>query len=96
MRILGYRLSNDEAVTIADRDWGQHLYCIGASGAGKSTFLEGLNAQDLAEGRGLRLHRQHGDSAKRIPARRTRREKAVGCSAMIIGLGGQYLGRNPQ
>jgi ABC-type phosphate/phosphonate transport system ATPase subunit len=52
MRILGYRLSNDEAVTIADRDWGQHLYCIGASGAGKSTFLEGLNGAGLSRGQG--------------------------------------------
>jgi ABC-type phosphonate transport system ATPase subunit len=45
---------------------GQHLYCIGASGAGKSTFLEGLMAQDLAEDRGFCFIDKHGDSTKRI------------------------------
>jgi type IV secretory pathway VirB4 component len=44
----------------------QHLHCIGASGAGKSTFLEGLMARDLAEGSGFCFIDKHGDSAKRI------------------------------
>jgi type IV secretory pathway VirB4 component len=49
---LGIRTSNEEPVTIADRDWLQHVYAIGGTGAGKTTWLESLMAQDLAAGRG--------------------------------------------
>jgi hypothetical protein len=48
MRILGYRTSNDEAITISDSDWRQHGYFIGASGSGKTTAFESLMAQDIA------------------------------------------------
>jgi type IV secretory pathway VirB4 component len=66
MRILGYRTSNDEAVTVADGDFRQHAYVIGASGSGKTTFIEALMAQDIAAGRGFCFIDKHGDSAKRI------------------------------
>jgi hypothetical protein len=66
MRILGYRISNKEAVTVADGDFGQHTYVIGASGSGKSFFVAGLMAQDIAAGRGFCFIDKHGDSAKRI------------------------------
>ena len=66
MRILGYRLANDEPVTVDDRDWRQHAYAIGGSGSGKTTWLESLMADDIAAGRGFCYIDKHGDSAKRI------------------------------
>jgi hypothetical protein len=66
MRILGYRTANGEAVTVADRDWLQHVYAIGGTGAGKTTWLESLMAEDLAARRGFCYVDKHGDSAKRI------------------------------
>jgi hypothetical protein len=66
MRILGYRTANDEPITIADRDWRHHAYAIGGTGAGKTTWLESLMADDLAAGRPFCYLDKHGDSAKRI------------------------------
>ncbi len=66
MRILGYRIANGEPVTVADRDWLQHVYAIGGTGSGKTTWLESLMAGDLTEGRGFCYIDKHGDSAKRI------------------------------
>ena len=66
MRILGFRIANGEAVTVADRDWLQHAYALGGTGSGKTTWLESLMAADLAERRGFCYLDKHGDSAKRI------------------------------
>jgi Flp pilus assembly CpaF family ATPase len=48
MRILGYRMANGEAVTVADRDCLQHAYALGGTGSGKTTWLESLMAADLS------------------------------------------------
>lgn len=66
MRTFGTRIANDEKITISDADWRQHQYVIGASGGGRTNYLETLMAQDLAAGRGLCFIDKHGDSAKRI------------------------------
>jgi hypothetical protein len=66
MRTLGKRLANDEPITVSDADWRQHQYVIGASGSGKTNFLETLMLQDLGAGRGFCFIDKHGDSAKRI------------------------------
>ena len=66
MRILGYRLANDEPVTIADSDWLQHAYALGGTGSGKTTWLESLMSADLSARRGFCYIDKHGDSAKRI------------------------------
>src|SRR5208283_886608 len=66
MRILGYRIANDEPVTVAERDWLQHAYAIGGTGYGKTTWLESLMAADLSQRRGFCYLDKHGDSAKRI------------------------------
>jgi hypothetical protein len=63
MRILGYRTSNDEAVTVSDEDGGQHFYAIGKTGVGKTSWLESLTAQDLAQGRGFCRHLHFVSSA---------------------------------
>ena len=66
MRLLGYRIANNEAITVADPDWRQHVYAIGGTGAGKTTWPESLMAADLTAGRGFCYLDKHGDSAKRI------------------------------
>jgi hypothetical protein len=60
MRTLGYRTSNDEAVMVSDEDWGQHCYTIGKTGVGKTSWLESLMAQDLAQGRAFCFIDKHG------------------------------------
>lgn len=66
MRILGFRIANGEAVTVADRDWLQHAYALGGTGSGKTTWLESLMAADLVERRGFCYLDKHGNSANRI------------------------------
>jgi len=43
-----------------------HLYCIGASGTGKSKFLESLFVDDIRAGRGCGLVDPHGDLARDV------------------------------
>ena len=45
-----------------------HTYAVGKTGAGKTTFLEGLIRQDIQAGRGLALVDPHGDLVDRIAA----------------------------
>ena len=58
---LGTREDRDIALTHEDRL--RHLYCVGQTGTGKSTFLLNLIAQDLAMDRGCALLDPHGDLA---------------------------------
>jgi hypothetical protein len=46
---------------IADEDRRQHLYVLGATGSGKTKFLEFLIRQDLVAGRGVGVIDPHGD-----------------------------------
>lgn len=43
-----------------------HTYVVGKTGVGKSTLLERLALQDLAEGRGFALLDPHGDLVERV------------------------------
>jgi len=45
-----------------------HMYVVGKTGVGKSTLLETLALQDLAEGRGFALIDPHGDLVERVYA----------------------------
>ncbi len=56
-----------------------HLYAIGKTGTGKSTLLETLIRQDLANGEGLALLDPHGDLVERVAAHvpESRREDLV-------------------
>lgn len=47
----------------------RHLHVIGASGTGKSTFLESLLSQDLAAGEGFALFDPHGDLVDKVLGR---------------------------
>ena len=51
-------------IKLADRLF--HTYAVGKTGAGKTTFLEGLIRQDIQAGRGLALVDPHGDLVDRI------------------------------
>ncbi len=51
---------------IQEKDRRTHLYVIGASGAGKSKFLEFLIRQDILKGKGFGLIDPHGDLAEEV------------------------------
>jgi hypothetical protein len=59
---------------IRQEDRLHHLYVIGATGTGKSTLLENLMEQDLADGNGFAFLDPHGDTVgslmERIPVHR--------------------------
>src|SRR6266446_9442117 len=54
------------SVGIKQADRLSHMYVIGKTGTGKSTLLETLALQDIAQGRGMMLIDPHGDLAERI------------------------------
>ena len=62
---------------IRSADRLHHLYAVGKTGAGKTTFIENLIRQDIKDGNGLALLDPHGDLAKRITriATRLRRDQ---------------------
>ena len=47
-------------------DRGQHVYCVGKTGTGKSTLLPNLILQDLYAGHGVGLVDPHGDLAQDV------------------------------
>ncbi len=58
-----YSDNNDEfqMAKIAENDRATHFYVIGASGSGKTKFLEFLIQQDIANGNGFGVIDPHGD-----------------------------------
>ena len=59
---------------ILEEDRRKHMYLLGKTGMGKSTFLENMIVQDIYNDKGLCFIDPHGDSSeyiiKRIPERR--------------------------
>lgn len=51
---------------IRRRDRRSHIYLIGKTGVGKSTFLDNMLRQDIANGEGLALVDPHGDLVEQI------------------------------
>lgn len=51
---------------IKDKDRTRHTYVIGKTGMGKSTLLENLAIQDIANGEGLCFLDPHGGSAEKL------------------------------
>ncbi len=47
-------------------DRRRHVYVIGKTGVGKTTFLENMIAQDIKSGKGIALVDPHGDVAERM------------------------------
>ncbi|HHT9134607.1 MAG TPA: TraM recognition domain-containing protein [Candidatus Avalokitesvara rifleensis] len=62
---LGWYYSKDKGelqmAKIAEEDRATHFYVIGATGTGKTKFLEFLIAQDIGMGRGFGVIDPHGD-----------------------------------
>jgi hypothetical protein len=63
------------SIRLTRDDRARHLYAIGATGTGKSTFLRNLILQDIHEGEGVFVFDPHGDLvddvASQIPVHRT-------------------------
>lgn len=53
---------------IPEKDRSTHLYVIGATGTGKTKFLEFLILQDIEKGNGFGVIDPHGDSIEDIKA----------------------------
>lgn len=68
--LLGYNIFRGakKPIRIAENDRRRHLYVVGQTGTGKSTFLENLALQDMMRGNGFAFIDPHGDTAERILA----------------------------
>ena len=54
----------EHLVRMSPRDRRRHLYIIGQTGTGKSSFMKHMIEQDLADGQGLCIIEPHGDFAE--------------------------------
>ena len=74
--VLGKNIYRGEEVSIRlkEADRRRHLYAIGMTGTGKSTFFESMILQDIKEGRGVAVFDPHGELVEgllnRIPKSR--------------------------
>lgn len=68
--LLGYNMYRGakKAIRLSQADRNRHMYVVGQTGTGKSTFLENLALQDMLEGRGFAFVDPHGDTAERLLA----------------------------
>ncbi|HVO86394.1 MAG TPA: ATP-binding protein [Candidatus Binatia bacterium] len=68
--LMGYNVFRGakKAIRITDADRARHMYAVGQTGTGKSTFLENLALQDMLEGRGFAFVDPHGDTAEKLLA----------------------------
>lgn len=68
--LLGYNMFRGakKAIRLADQDRARHMYVVGQTGTGKSTYLENLALQDMLEGRGFAFVDPHGDTAEKLLA----------------------------
>lgn len=53
-------------IRISDADRRRHLYAIGQTGTGKSTFLQEMAKQDIRDGKGVCFVDPHGDAIEDI------------------------------
>jgi hypothetical protein len=68
--LLGYNLfrGSKKPIRLAQEDRARHMYVVGQTGTGKSTFLENLALQDMLNGNGFAFVDPHGDTAERLLA----------------------------
>ncbi len=68
--LLGYNVfrSVKKPIRIALTDRQRHMYVVGQTGTGKSTFLENLALQDMLSGNGFAFVDPHGDTAEKLLA----------------------------
>ncbi|HSW99409.1 MAG TPA: hypothetical protein VLH38_00045, partial [Patescibacteria group bacterium] len=66
--LLGQNIHHGEVtdIGILAKEREKHMYIIGGTGNGKTTFMEYGVVQDIRNGKGVALIDPHGDSAKKI------------------------------
>lgn len=66
--LLGYNVFRGikKPIRLALEDRQRHIYAVGQTGTGKSTFLENLALQDMLRGNGFAFIDPHGDTAERL------------------------------
>lgn len=66
--LLGYNLfrGTKKPIRLALEDRQRHVYAVGQTGTGKSTFLENLALQDMLMGNGFAFIDPHGDTAEKL------------------------------
>ncbi len=68
--LLGYNLFRGakKPIRLSLQDRQRHMYVVGQTGTGKSTFLEDLAFQDMKRGNGFAFVDPHGDTAEKLLA----------------------------
>ncbi len=66
--LLGFNVFRGvkKPIRIALKDRQRHMYAVGQTGTGKSTFLENLALQDMLNGDGFAFVDPHGDTVERL------------------------------
>lgn len=66
--LLGYNVFRGvkKPIRLSENDRRRHMYVVGQTGTGKSTFLENIALQDMIEGRGFAFVDPHGDVSERL------------------------------
>ncbi len=66
--LLGYNVFRGakKPIRLANADRARHMYVVGQTGTGKSTFLENLALQDMLSGEGFAFIDPHGDTAEKL------------------------------
>lgn len=68
--LLGYNVFRgvNKPIRLDVGDRQRHMYVVGQTGTGKSTFLENLALQDMLSGNGFAFVDPHGDTAEKLLA----------------------------
>jgi hypothetical protein len=68
--LLGYNVFRGakKPIRLSLGDRQRHMYAVGQTGTGKSTFLENLALQDMLNGEGFAFVDPHGDTAEKLLA----------------------------
>jgi hypothetical protein len=66
--LLGYNVFRGakKPIRLALGDRQRHMYVVGQTGTGKSTFMENLALQDMLNGNGFAFVDPHGDTAEKL------------------------------
>lgn len=69
-QILGYNVfrGSKKRINLSQEDRRRHIYAVGQTGTGKSTFLENLALQDMLSGNGFAFIDPHGDTVENLMA----------------------------
>ncbi len=66
--MLGYNIfrGTKKKINLDPEDRRRHIYAVGQTGTGKSTYLENLAVQDMLDGTGFAFIDPHGDTAEKL------------------------------